>query len=368
MSNEGKQDSGTVKKDTSTFFVGSYSDTGPYVPEARGIGVSMCVLNLESGTIEKRGECTEAKNSTYLEKSPDGEYVFVAADMFDDEGEVQVFSLESGELSLVSSQSSHGQSTCHVSCDLKGEMVFVSSYQDGKLTTHKFNGEEIFPASRIISYTGSGPNAERQEAAHAHQAVVSPNNKWLYVCDLGSDKIWIHEPDKLSEDKKSWKSVDVPPGYGPRHLVWNAQLPIAYVLCELNSHILVYEWDELDGEMDLIEDIDALPNEYTGVAAGAAIRFHPTNKTLFISDRGQNSIVVHSINESDGRLTYEEWFSTRGKAPRDFNIDPTGKWLLAANQDTHTIVPFQLDSRTGLPTGKAGQIFETGTPVCILFK
>jgi len=369
MSKETKQDSSTIDKEMCTFFVGSYSDTGPYVPEGKGKGVSTCVLNLESGAIEKKSECTEAKNSTYLEKSPDGNFVFSAADMFEEEGEVQALSSQpGGELSLISSQNSHGQSTCHVSCDLRGKMIFTSSYMDGKLTVHKFNGEEIFPASRIISYKGNGPNAERQEAAHAHQALISPNNKWLYVCDLGSDKIWIHDANKLLKKGSNPASVEVPPGYGPRHLVWNAKLSIAYALCELNSHILVYEWHGKSGKMDLIQDVDALPKEYKGEAAGAAIRIHPSNKSLFISDRGQNSIIVHSIDETNGRLTYEEWFSTEGKTPRDFNIDPSGQWLLAANQDTHTIVPFQLDPQTGLSTGEIGPAFETGTPVCILFK
>lgn len=350
------------------FFIGTYSDEGPYVPHAHGEGIVCCTLDLRSGQIQKNSVCKEAINSTYLAKSTDGNYIFVAGDRFTSVGEVQALKVNAeGDLSLLSSQSSHGKSTCHIACDREGEKVFASSYIDGKVSVHSFRREEIFPASQIITYEGSGPNPDRQEAAHAHQALVSPDNQWLYVCDLGSDKIWIHEVSDILEDSHSVGSIDTPAGYGPRHLVWHAELSVAYVFCELNAHILVYKWDDQTGMMELLEDKAVLPEEYKGEAAGAAIRLHPSNKALYVSDRGQHSIIVHTIDESDGGLKFESWFSTQGETPRDFGIDPTGQWLLAANQDSDTIVPFRLDPETGLSTGETAPSFECGTPACVLF-
>jgi 6-phosphogluconolactonase len=352
------------KDKTVHFFVGSYSEEGPYVPTANGEGILSCTLNLKTGKIEKISLCNDGVNATYLEKSPNDKYLFAAIDRFSEVGSVSVFSIDKkGALTSLSTQPSHGLSTCHVSCDRKGERVFLSSYADSKLTAYTFDGSEISPATEIITYEGSGPNPERQENSHAHQAMVSPDNKWLYVCDLGSDKIWIHD---MTDLENKVKSIDVPAGYGPRHLVWNESLNKSYVLCELNSHILGYDWDKETGNMSLIEDISALPEEYKGQAAGSAIRIHPKGKALYVSDRGQNSIIVHSIGES-GQLTYENWFSIRGKTPRDFAVDPTGNWLLVANQDTDSIVPFKLDDESGLPVGEYASPFDCGTPVSIQF-
>lgn len=354
---------------TSTFYVGTYSEKGPYVPNANGQGVVSCILDLDSGKIRRIDICRDAENSTYLAKSPDGKFIFAAVDKFSSIGSIRALSVNSnGNLSLLSSQKSHGKSTCHISCDQKGNMIFATSYMDGKLTVHKFEGKKVFPASQIISYEGSGPNKERQETAHAHQAQVSPDNQWLYVCDLGSDKIWVHDISDILSGSYSTKSIDIPAGYGPRHLIWNAELPLAYIFCELNSHILVTEWDDDTGKLSIVENKNVLPKEYKGKAAGAAIRLHPGNKALFTSDRGHNSIVVCKVDENNGKLEYEDWFSVRGKTPRDFNIDPTGEWLLAANQDSDAIVPFRLDPVSGLPTGEEGPAFECGTPACILFK
>jgi len=360
MNNEMEEEKGK----TVNFFVGSYSDDGPYVPTANGEGILSCTLDLKSGKIEKNSLCEEGVNATYLDKSPDEKYLFAAIDRFSEVGSVSVFSIGSnGSLSRLSTQSSHGKSTCHIALDRYGERVFLSSYADSKLTAYNFSGSEISPATEIITYEGSGPNAERQEDSHAHQAMVSPDNKWLYVCDLGSDKIWMHD---MADLENNIRSIDVPPGYGPRHLVWNEPLNKSYVYCELNSHILLYDWDQETGNMNLVEDIAALPEEYKGQAAGSAIRIHPKDKALYVSDRGQNSIIVHSIGES-GQLKYENWFSVRGKTPRDFAVDPTGNWLLVANQDTDSIVTFKLDDESGLPVGEYASPFECGTPVSIQF-
>lgn len=364
MDNEKNLKSEKAIKQSVTFFIGSYSDEGPYVPTANGEGILTCTLDLESGQIQKTSLSKEGINSTYLDKSPNEKFLFVACDMFSSVGNVTAFSINNkGSISKLSTQSSHGKSTCHIACDREGNKIFVSSYIDGKLAAYNFDGNKLSPASEIITYEGSGPNPDRQERSHAHQAVVSPDNKWLYVCDLGSDKIWIHDSNDL---QGSIRSIDVPAGYGPRHLVWNSPLSRAYVYCELNSHILVYDWDNQSGMMTLVEDKAALPKEYKGEAAGSAIRIHPTNQALYVSDRGQNSIIVHTIDET-GRLKFESWFSIKGKTPRDFAIDPTGQWLLSANQDTDSIVPFRLDPESGLPTGEAAPLFECGTPVCILF-
>lgn len=350
------------------FFIGTYSEKGAYIPQANGKGIMSCTIDPGSGQIQQVNLCKEATNATYLAKAPTDNILFAACDRFISLGEVKAFTIApNGSLRLLSSQNAHGTSTCHLACGPQGRRIFVASYGDGKLTAHQFDGKMISPDPQIIAYEGAGPNVERQEAAHVHQVIVSPNGKWLYACDLGSDRIWLHDLSHAPGDLQVRQGIEVPAGYGPRHLVCHPTLPLTYVFCELNSHLLTYSRDDQSGLMTLIADESTLPADYTGIPSGAAIKLHPSLKALYVSNRGHHSLTAFSIDDTDGHLKFETRFSTGGKEPRDFSIDPTGRWLLAANQHSDNIVPFRLDPFTGLPAGEAAPPFPCGTPVCILF-
>lgn len=357
-----------AQPETQRFFIGSYSTKGPYVPQANGEGISSCVLDISSGQIKKIDLLPETGNITYLSKNSADDMLFAACDQFFSEGQVKAFSIDpSGSLKLVSTIDNAGTSTCHIASDISGKKIFASSYGDGKLFCYQFDENVITKNPQILSYMGSGPNTERQEMSHIHQAVVSPSQKWLFACDLGSDKIWVHNLESATiGDIQLTDPVEILAGYGPRHMVCHPLLGLGYVFCELNSHVLTYKINEDNGSMQLIADHKTLFNTDCSIPAGAAIRLHPSFKSLYTSERCNNSISVFSINEA-GNLKYVTQFSTRGKTPRDFNIDPSGNWLLVANQDSDQIIPFKLDTVTGLPTGDVGKSYICGTPVCITF-
>ena len=346
------------------FFIGTYSSTGPYIPDARGEGILSCNLDLDSGEIQKIQVYQENINATYLAKDEAG-HLFAVCDNFDKTGEIKAFSInEDASLNLLSTRSTHGTSSCHVEYDSNKKKIFVSSYTNGLLSVHYFDGIRINSEPQLLNYEGNGPNLERQEASHIHQAVVSPEKEWLLTCDLGSDSIWLHD---LSKEKLQIKtSISTPAGSGPRHLVCHPYLPFVYVFCELDANLLTYRMDRRTGLLEMISRSHTLPKDFTGEPAGAAIRLHPTAKALYVSNRNHHSLTVFTIEE-DGVPKYHSNFSTKGKEPRDFNIDPLGQWLLSANQDSHNIVPFKLDSQTGLPAGTRGPDFPCGTPVSILF-
>lgn len=347
-----------------TFFVGTYSGSGPYVPEARGKGILSCSLDLESGEIRQLQLYNEAINATYLARKAD--FLFVACDNFEAYGELRAFAIsEDASLQLLSAQNTYGTSSCHVSCDAEGKRIFISSYANGRLSCHQFDGRDFKEEPQLLDYEGQGPNRERQEAAHIHQAVVSPDGRWLYACDLGSDKIWLHDL-KTAEGKLTVAAgIATPPGSGPRHLVCHPQLPLVYLFCELDARLLTYQVQEDSGRLELLSSEATLPSDHSGKPAGAAIRLHPSGKSLYVSNRNHHSITAFSLKE--GKPEYHSNFQIHGQEPRDFNIDPTGQWLLAANQNTHNLVPFRLDPETGLPTGDRGPEFSCGTPVCIEF-
>ncbi|MCM4157575.1 lactonase family protein [Gramella sp. AN32] len=350
------------------FFVGTYSEKGPYIPYANGEGILTCSLNLESGEIQQICINKDVINATYLAKDSKGN-LFAACDYFEKTGEIQAFRIEEGnKLEKLSVSSSYGQSTCHLRVDQKGERIFGASYGDGKISMHSFENGHLQREPQILSFEGNGPNKERQEAAHIHQVEIYPNGQWIYACDLGSDAIWQLQLAENNEELQVVSKISTPSGSGPRHLVFYPNKPFAYVFCELDAKILTYTVDEHSGNMNLSGSISSLPKDFTGVPAGAAIKIHPSLKTLYVSNRNHNSFSVFTINNAGGELSFKSNFSSEGLEPRDFSINPTGNWLLAANQDSDTLIPFRLDTKTGLPDGTKGTSFECGTPVCILFK
>ncbi|SMG41267.1 lactonase family protein [Arenibacter troitsensis] len=349
------------------FYVGSYSKQGGYFPARTKDGLSLCSLNNNTGVLSKKRGFKDIVNATYLAKY--GERILlVASDEYYDPGNVLSFAIQNDEsLWPLSSQSTHGAATCHLSVSEVIDKVFVASYIDGKLSVHSIREGMLSPAEYVYQYHGYGPNKERQEKSHAHCAEISPNGKWLYVCDLGSDKIWLHDTKNLTGKFTDVTGIRVPLGYGPRHMVFGKYGSKIYVICELNAHVLTYEQNQETGMLTLMDDQTTLPEDFLGVPSASAIRMHPSNNALYISNRTHNSIAVFSINKSTGLLTFETRFDTNGKEPRDFNFDSTGKWLVCANQESDTLVSFEVDDKSGLPTKNIKSVLECGTPVCVHF-
>lgn len=350
------------------FYVGSYSKQGGYFPARTEEGLSLYALNVETGEIIKKLGFKDVVNATYLAKF--GNHILlVASDEYLEPGNVISYAIQKdGTLVALSSQSNHGAATCHVSSSEITQQVYVASYIDGRITVHNIKDGKLSLAEHLYQYSGKGPNKERQEQAHAHCAEISANGKWLYVCDLGSDKIWLHDAQKLISTLSDITGIHVPSGYGPRHLAFGEDYNKVYVICELNAHVLTYEQHQETGALTLVDDQPTLPDDFDGVPSAAAIRMHPSNNKLYISNRTHNSISVFSIHKSTGLLTFETLFKTTGKEPRDFNFDPSGKWLVCTHQDSDTIVSFEIDTKTGLPvTGTVKSTIKCGTPVSIIF-
>ncbi len=160
--------------------------------------------------------------------------------------------------------------------------------------------------------------------------------------------------------------IAAPENYGPRHMVFHPLRPQAYIICERNGHLLTYDWNSATGMLSLTDDIASLPADWKGQPAAAAIRIHPSQATLYVSNRNHNSLAVFALGAA-GRARWVGCFSSGGKTPRDFAIDPSGRWLLCANQHSNHIAIHQLDPVTGLPANQPPEFFSTASPTCILF-
>jgi 6-phosphogluconolactonase len=343
------------------FLLGSLNQAGPYF-HATGEGLTTCALDETSGTITRLHVCADAENAIWITRMNDR--LWVAGEHYLSPGGISAFSIsDEGACSRIGRpQTSNGGAICHVAVTADGSTAFVSSYLGG-ISVHGIDVDGgVLPAHQNIFYEGCGPDTDRQEKSHPHQAVVSPDGKRLYVCDLGADMIWIHSIHGSELGPAS--GIPVVSGTGPRHLVFHPSLRCCYLLGELDARIHVFEAN--DGGLRQIATHDTLPDDFKGIPAGAAIKFHPSGKTLVVSNRNSDTITFFGVDPR-GDLSNRACVASGGKTPRDFTISPSGCWLLAVNQDSHAVIPMQLNPDTGLPTGVRGASFACGSPVCATF-
>ena len=333
-------------------------------------GIYVYRFYVETGKLAYLNEIDGVNNPSYLAVSADNRFVY-AVNEGGKGGEVSAFTFvpKSGKLEAINKQPSSGSGPCYVSVDKAQKNVFVANYSSGSLNVFPLNKDGSLGAiSQLIQDEGNGPNKERQSGPHAHTAVLSPDEKYLLYTDLGTDKINIYryrasKPQPLTPASPS--SVSVKGGYGPRHLAFSPDKKHVYLLQEMGSAVNVYDYD--GGKLKEKQSITILRDGFSGKTGAAAIHISPDGRFLYASNRLEaNDITVFSINEDTGELTLVENVPTNGKDPRDFAIDPTGKFLLVANQNSDSILVFRINKNTGTLT-RTGNTVEIGNPVCLKF-
>lgn len=345
---------------------------GTYTSE-KSEGVYVYKFNTETGE-NSFVSSVKTSNPSYLAVSPNQKYVYAVNENADSArftvtGHVAAFSFDkaTGRLNFINRQESGGKHPCYVSIDKNGKWVIVGNYSSGSLAVLpvKSNGS-LDSAVQVIQHEGSSVNSERQESAHVHATVLSKNNKTLYVPDLGMDMVMLYNFDSKTGKLKEMRipSVATEPGAGPRHIDVHPNGKYAYLVEEMTGGISVYKI-ESDGHLSLLQNISGLPRDFTGTVGSADIHVSPDGKFLYCSNRGEsNTIGIFSINPGNGQLRWIDHQSTMGKTPRNFNLDPTGNFLLVANQNSDEIVIFKRDKETGLLTDTEKRI-TVSKPVCL---
>jgi 6-phosphogluconolactonase len=340
---------------------------GTYANEDKSNGIHVFRFNTENGSFEPVGRPTPLLNSSYLAISDDRKNVYAVGE--GGQGSVNAYSFDpiSGSLTLMNSVQSEGP--CYVSVDDKKKFVFAGNYGGGSVVSIPLNADGSFRADQVqkIQHEGKSVVADRQEKPHVHSVVLSPDDKFLLVPDLGVDKVYqyridVSQPEALAPAPVPFTTVK--PGGGPRHLVFHPSGKYAYLALELVADVAVFDYK--DGKLDLKQSITMNEPGFKGKVSAADIHTSPDGKYLYASNRGDaNQIAIYSISK-DGKLATVGHQSVLGKTPRNFVIDPTGNFLLAANQNTNDVVIFRRDTKTGLltPTGKK---IEVDKPVCLKF-
>jgi 6-phosphogluconolactonase len=344
-------------------FIGTYTN-------GQSKGIYVYRFNTASGT-GTAVSVIPAKNPSYLSIAPDGRHLY-ATDEEEKSGAVGSYAFEptTGQLAFLNEQSSKGSCPCYVSEDRSGKWVFVANYCSGSLAALPVNSDgSLAPAAQIIQHRGKGFDTARQEMAHVHSTIFSPDEKFLFVADLGTDREHVYmfnaaSQIPLTDPHDSVAALE--PGTGPRHIAFDVVKQDVYILGELSGTIDAFHFDEKNGQLRHFQRIRTTPEDFKGFAGSADIHIRPDGKFLYATNRGSsNTIAVFAIG-ADGNLTNKQVISVNGKHPRNFAIDPTGHFLLVANRDTDNIVIFTVDADSGLlrPTGKEISI---PNPVCLKF-
>lgn len=337
---------------------------GTYSSEGKPNGIHVYRFNSESGDFKIAQPVTELKNASYLAVSQDRKNVYALGG----EG-VNSFHFDpvSGVLTFMNSLPAQGPA--YISVDNNKKVVFSGNYGGGNvLAVHlDTDGSFLKDDAQVMQHEGSSVNKERQEKPHVHAAMVSPDDRYLLVPDLGTDRVYQYQVDVSR--KEILEAVDPPylsvkPGGGPRHITFHPNGKWAYLVLELTGAVMALDYK--DGKLKAKQTISMVTPDFNGRLSGADIHVSPNGKFLYASNRGDaNEIAIYSINKQ-GKLASVGRQSVMGVMPRNFVIDPTGKFLLVANQASNDIIIFKLNPDSGLltPTGKK---IEVEKPVCLKF-
>lgn len=353
-------------------FVGTYTETIDSEIEKSG-GIYVYRMEADDGTLSLLHKTQGIINPSFLALHPHGNFLYAVNETVEFDGHpgggVSAFSIhpQTGALTLLNQQLSHGADPCHISVEAAGKAVLVANYSGGSLSLLPIDLDgSLLPAAEVIQHSGSGFDPQRQEGPHVHSVNLDPGNRFVIIADLGLDKLMPYQLN-VAEGRlvpEPSLEVKVPPGAGPRHLDFHPNGRFAYLINELNSTLIAYAYEPQAGRLRELQTVPTLPEGFQGTNWPADIHVAPSGRFLYGTNRLHDSLVIFAVNQEDGRLTYVGHEPTGGQTPRNFVIDPSGSFLLAANQKSGTIVTFRIDDQTG-KLNPTGQIIKVPSPVCI---
>jgi 6-phosphogluconolactonase len=374
-------------------YVGTYTGF-KYVHHSRTYGVGeshsqgIYVSRFHAGT----GELSEPElaagmvNPSFLTISPNHKFLYAVSEdpyslgpPLDHSSYVSAFAIDhaTGHLRLLNTVPASGTSTCFISMDKTGRYVLMSNFGSGSTSVIRVRDDgSLGELTAFMQDVGHSVNRSIQFEPHTHSVVVSPDNRYAIVSDLGIDKVLIFRFDAqtgaLSPPNSPFAAVY--PGAGPRHFTFDPSGRFGYQLSEMGGTVDVFAWDPSRGTLTPVQRAQTVPHDFFGDNHSAEIAIRPDGKFLYESNRrtqgetvrGPETIGVFAIDSKTGMLTRVEQVLSGGTSPRNFEIDPTGSFLLAANQLSNNIVIFHIDSTTGRLSATGRQI-KVDTPVCLKF-
>lgn len=339
-----------------TVLIGSYT-----LPESTCI--RRVVVDTEAGTIEELKSVPGVGNPIYFAINKSKTRLYVAENDPAEKnrgmgGTLAVYSLDEQLYpTKLDSRTYDFSIPCHISLSNKEDKLVFAEYSGAHagFIALKEDGTFVSGQGSIVLHEGHGPNEARQEKAHCHCAIVSPDDKYLYICDLGTDTINCYDLTTQTLTPIKENDFHCEPGLGPRHMTFNKEGTFCYVVYELESKVQPFAY--IDGKLNpLHEAISMLPDDFTGETKAAAIRISPCGKWLLASNRGHNSIAAFRIKQ-DGSLELRPTISPlTGAFPRDFNFVGDTDCIILGHKMSDNVGLYRFNYETGELTRLQGTL------------
>ena len=322
-----------------------------YVSVAGEKRIAIYQIDSGEGRLTRVGDASTAGEPGALTTDPKRRYLFAA---LRSTGELAAFRIDraTGKLTHINTVKA-GADPAHISVDKEGRFLLTAYYVDGQVTVH------------TIADDGSLSKQPKQTVKtkeKAHAIVLNPNETAVLIPHTGPNVIyalwWHRKSGEIATPKIGSETFETPKNTGPRHLVFHPTLEIhggfdadarvAYVVNEQGGSVTMYHaiLNPINWLLQAKQTLSTLPVDFKGTNACAEIRLHPTNRFLYVSNRGHDSIAAFRIDKKSGELTSLGQTPTE-KTPRSFAIDPSGKFLFAAGEASGQLAAYRVNDGSG---------------------
>lgn len=331
----------------------TYVFFGSFNHDKKTEGIYVYELDTLKGKLSKVTAAKGVLNPSFLTLSQDGKYVFACTESkTKNAGSVSSFEFnpQKRSLTLINSQQSGGENPVYLAAHKSGKWLINGNYTEGSVSVYPVleNGS-IQPRVQNFQYSEGSVNPDRQERAHIHSTVFSPDFKYVFLPDLGADKIRTYQFE--SDQKEPLKDATTPftaatLGSGPRHFTFHPNGKFAYCIEEMGGAVSVYRYE--NGNLEPIQRVNTHSDKFKDDFESSDVHVSPDGRYLYASNRGkENNIAIFSVL-NNGTLKTVGYQSTKGRHPRTFTIDDTGKFLIVAHPVSGTAVVFKRNAETGL--------------------
>ena len=355
--------------DQALVFAGAYTRT-------LGKGIYGFRFQRATGELTAMGLMAETPHASFIAPHPGGNFLYATIEHEGDDPpgvdnaiSAYAVNLATGALKFLNKVSSRGEGPNHISVDRTGQTLLVSNYRNGTVATLPILPDgRLGGAVSVVLHSGSSVHPVRQTGPHPHFILTSPDNRFVLVPDLGTDRIFVYrfDAERRTLTPNDPPSVSVRPGSQPRHLAFHPSAKFVYVNAEASSEVAAFSYDAANGTLKQFQTISTLPAAFAGTSTTAEVQVDAAGRFLYVSNRGHDSIAIFAIDQTTGGLTLVDHVSTNGQTPRHFTFDPTGRFLLAGNQNSHSVVVYRVDAASGRLT-LVQTVADVPEPACLAF-
>lgn len=343
---------------------------------AQSKGIYTCKLDTVTGKLSEPELAAEISGPGFLAMHPSRPCLYAVGTLNEVPSvvayEIVAVPKNRSELRLINSAEIGDGGAAHVAVDPTGKLLLTAQYGGGSVAVFALNSDgSIDRRTQLIKHKGGSKVVDgRQDAPHAHWVGFSPDNRFAFVPDLGLDEVVIYRVDATTLQLVPHGSGKVPPGGGPRHMKFHPNGKWIYVLNELDLSVSVFDYNASEGTMALKQTIPTVPKEELQreqFVSASEIRIHPTGQYVYSANRGHDTITSFHVHPEMGTLDVIERVNLRSATPRNFNLNPSARWLITAGQDSHNLVVFAVDPVNGRPVYNRN-IVQVPSPICVLFQ